>query len=106
MYCPSESYTTPSGNYNKDEFLRAKRRGNYALSDNALSVQRNYCIGGSIYKVNSIFDVSKKTAVDGVRHLIDADLERSDLIQLTFPKISSIVAVAETENAPLHMQSA
>jgi len=98
-------FTVPNGVYSPAAARGLHRRATYQILGEKITVKRNYIIGGSTYKVNSIFDLAaKKTAADGVQHLIDADLARSENIQLTFPESIGIVAVAE--DAPLHTQSA
>ena len=101
----NENLPIPNGSYNPTAALRMRRRRQYVITDDKLRVQRDYIVGGVRYQVHSIFDLSaKKTAMDDVRHLIDADLARNPNIQLTFPSVSSIVAVAE--EYPRHTQSA
>ena len=54
------------------------RRTRFDLKDGQLITQHRYTIGKKEYIVNSVFDLgSKQTIVDGVKHLIDTELEKA-----------------------------
>ena len=54
------------------------RRTSFSIKDGKLVTQHQYSIDRKNYIVNSIFDLDGKQSVtDGVKHLIDTELEKA-----------------------------
>ena len=54
------------------------RRTSFSIKDGKLVTQHQYSIDRKNYIVNSIFDMNSKLSItDGVKHLIDTELEKA-----------------------------
>ncbi len=75
-----EEFSLPSdGDYSIDTDIAIQRRTIYRTDDNHMITQRKYLIDGKKITVNSVFNMpGNQSAVDGIRHLIDRDLQQKN----------------------------
>ena len=58
--------------------MAINRRTMFRINDGKLTSQHHYSIDRKDYVVNSIFDMDGKQCItDGVKHLIDTELEKA-----------------------------
>ena len=63
--------------YQPSVAVAINRRTMFRINDGKLTSQHHYSIDRKDYVVNSIFDMDGKQCItDGVKHLIDAELEK------------------------------
>ncbi|MEE1057414.1 MAG: hypothetical protein UH239_09245 [Acutalibacteraceae bacterium] len=63
--------------YNAEVETTMRSNRSYILKDNKLISHKNYEIGGQVYSVNSIFDMSsKRTAEDNLKYLMLKEIEK------------------------------
>ena len=64
--------------YQPSVAVAINRRTMFRINDGKLTSQRQYTIDRKNYIVNSIFDMDNKQSItDGVKHLIDTELEKA-----------------------------
>ena len=74
-----ESFLLSDGEYSIDTDLAITRRTVYRTDDHNIVTQRDYLIDGKRITVNSVFNMLKnQSAVNGIRHLIDRDLQQQN----------------------------
>ena len=65
--------------YSIDTELAIQRRTIYRTAEDNLVAQRKYLIDGKKITVNSVFNMpGNQSAVNGIRHLIDRDLQQKN----------------------------
>ena len=74
-----ESFLLSDGEYYIDTDLAITRRTVYRTDDHNMITQRDYLIDGKRITVNSVFNMLKnQSAVEGIRHMIDRDLQQQN----------------------------
>ena len=64
--------------YQPSVAVAINRRTKFKIENGQLITQHQYTIGKKDYVVNSVFDLdSKQSITDGVKHLIDTELEKA-----------------------------
>ena len=74
-----ESFLLSGGEYYIDTDLAITRRTVYRTDDHNIVTQRDYLIDGKRITVNSVFNLlENQSAMNGIRHLIDRDLQQQN----------------------------
>ena len=74
-----ESFLLSDGEYYIDTDIAIRRRTVHRTDDENLITQREYFIDGKRITVNSVFNMlENQSAVNGIRHLIDRDLQQQN----------------------------
>ena len=74
-----ESFLLSDGEYYIDTDIAIRRRTVHRNDDHNMITQRDYLIDGKRITVNSVFNMLKnQSAVEGIRHLIDRDLQQQN----------------------------
>ena len=74
-----ESFLLSGGEYYIDTDLAITRRTVYRTDDHNMITQRKYFVEGKSITVNSVFNLlENQSAVNGIRHLIDRDLQQQN----------------------------
>ena len=74
-----ESFLLSDGEYSIDTDLAITRRTVYRTDDENMITQRKYFVEGKRITVNSVFNMLKnQSAVEGIRHMIDRDLQQQN----------------------------
>ena len=74
-----ESFLLSDGEYYIDTDIAIRRRTVYRTDDHNMVTHRDYLIDGKRLTVNSVFNMLKnQSAVEGIRHLIDRDLQQQN----------------------------
>ena len=74
-----ESFLLSDGEYSIDTDIAIRRRTVHRTDDENLITQREYFIDGKRITVNSVFNLlENQSAVAGIRHLIDRDLQQQN----------------------------
>ena len=74
-----ESFLLSDGEYSIDTDLAIRRRTVHRTDDDNMITRREYLIDGKRITVNSVFNLLKnQSAVEGIRHLIDRDLQQQN----------------------------
>ena len=74
-----ESFLLSDGEYSIDTDLAIRRRTVLRTDDDNMITRREYLIDGKRITVNSVFNMLKnQSAVEGIRHLIDRDLQQQN----------------------------
>ena len=74
-----ESFLLSDGEYYIDTDIAIRRRTVYRTDDENMITQRKYFVEGKRITVNSVFNLlENQSAVNGIRHLIDRDLQRQN----------------------------
>ena len=74
-----ESFLLSGGEYYIDTDLAITRRTVYRTDNENMITQRKYFVEGKRITVNSVFNMlENQSAVNGIRHLIDRDLQRQN----------------------------
>ena len=74
-----ESFLLSDGEYYIDTDIAIRRRTVYRTDDENMITRRDYLIDGKRITVNSVFNLlDNQSAVNGIRHLIDRDLQQQN----------------------------
>ena len=74
-----ESFLLSDGEYSIDADLAIRRRTVHRTDDHNMITQRDYLIDGKRITVNSVFNLlENQSAVNGIRHMIDRDLQQQN----------------------------
>ena len=74
-----ESFLLSDGEYYIDTDIAIRRRTVYRTDDHNMVTQRDHLIDGKRITVNSVFNLLKnQSAVNGIRHMIDRDLQQQN----------------------------
>ena len=74
-----ESFLLSDGEYYIDTDIAIRRRTVHRNDDHNMITQRDYLIDGKSITVNSVFNLlENQSAVNGIRHLIDRDLQQQN----------------------------
>ena len=74
-----ESFLLSDSEYYIDTDIAIRRRTVYRTDDENMITQRKYFVEGKRITVNSVFNLLKnQSAVEGIRHLIDRDLQQQN----------------------------
>ena len=74
-----DSLLLSDGEYSIDTDIAIRRRTVYRTDDHNMVTQRDYLIDGKRITVNSVFNMLKnQSAVNGIRHLIDRDIQQQN----------------------------
>ena len=74
-----ESFLLSDGEYYIDTDIAIRRRTVYRTDDENMITQRKYFVEGKRIMVNSVFNMLKnQSAVEGIRHMIDRDLQQQN----------------------------
>ena len=74
-----ESFLLSDSEYSIDTDLAITRRTVYRTDDENMVTQRKYFVEGKRITVNSVFNMlENQSAVNGIRHLIDRDLQQQN----------------------------
>ena len=74
-----ESFLLSDGEYSIDTDLAIRRRTICRTDDHNMVTQRKYFVEGKSITVNSVFNMLKnQSAVEGIRHMIDRDLQQQN----------------------------
>ena len=74
-----ESFLLSDGEYYIDTDIAIRRRTVYRTDDENMITQRKYFVEGKSITVNSVFNLlENQSAMNGIRHLIDRDLQRQN----------------------------
>ena len=74
-----ESFLLSDGESSINTDLAIRRRTVYRTDDENMITQRKYFVEGKRITVNSIFNLlENQSAVNGIRHLIDRDLQQQN----------------------------
>ena len=74
-----ESFLLSGGEYYIDTDLAITRRTVYRTDDHNMITQRRYFVEGKSITVNSVFNLlENQSAVNGIRHMIDRDLQQQN----------------------------
>ena len=74
-----ESFLLSDGEYYIDTDIAIRRRTVYRTDDHNMITQRRYFVEGKSITVNSVFNLlENQSAVNGIRHLIDRDLQQQN----------------------------
>ena len=74
-----ESFLLSDGEYYIDTDIAIRRRTVYRTDDENMITQRKYFVEGKSITVNSVFNLlENQSAVNGIRHLIDRDLQQQN----------------------------
>ena len=74
-----ESFLLSDGEYYIDTDIAIRRRTVYRTDDHNMVTQRKYFVEGKRITVNSVFNLlDNQSAVEGIRHLIDRDLQQQN----------------------------
>ena len=74
-----ESFLLSDGEYYIDTDLAITRRTVYRTDDHNMITQRRYFVEGKSITVNSVFNLlENQSAMNGIRHLIDRDLQQQN----------------------------
>ena len=74
-----ESFLLSDSEYSIDTTLAIRRRTVHRTDDENMITRRDYLIDGKRITVNSVFNLLKnQSAVEGIRHLIDRDLQQQN----------------------------
>ena len=74
-----ESFLLSGGEYYIDTDLAIRRRTVYRTDDHNMITQRRYFVEGKSITVNSVFNLlENQSAMNGIRHLIDRDLQQQN----------------------------
>ena len=72
-----EEVRVPHGEeYNEEISTRIRRQTYATLIDDELTFQRSYQVGGKRFVVHSIFGIGSKSVEDGIKRLIQTELEK------------------------------
>ena len=79
IFNQDESFLLSDGEYSIDTDLAIRRRTVHRTDDHNMVTQRDYLIDGKRITVNSVFNMlENQSAVNGIRHLIDRDLQQQN----------------------------
>ena len=79
IFDQEESFLLSDGEYSIDTDIAIRRRTVHRTDDENLITQREYFIDGKRITVNSVFNLlENQSAVAGIRHLIDRDLQQQN----------------------------
>ena len=74
-----ESFLLSDGEYYIDTDIAIRRRTVHRNDDHNMITQRRYFVEGKSITVNSVFNLlENQSAVNGIRHLIDRDLQQQN----------------------------
>ena len=74
-----ESFLLSDSEYSIDTDLAITRRTVYRTDDHNMVTRREYLIDGNSITVNSVFNMlENQSAVNGIRHMIDRDLQQQN----------------------------
>ena len=74
-----ESFLLSDGEYSIDTDLAIRRRTVHRTDDENMITRREYFIDGKRITVNSVFNMlENQSTVNGIRHLIDRDLQQQN----------------------------
>ena len=74
-----ESFLLSDGEYYIDTDIAIRRRTVYRTDDDNMITRREYLIDGKRITVNSVFNMlENQSAVNGIRHMIDRDLQQQN----------------------------
>ena len=74
-----ESFLLSDSEYYIDTDIAIRRRTVYRTDDHNMITQRRYFVEGKSITVNSVFNLlENQSAMNGIRHLIDRDLQRQN----------------------------
>ena len=74
-----ESFLLSDGEYYIDTDIAIRRRTVHRTDDENMITRRDYLIDGKRITVNSVFNLlDNQSAVNGIRHLIDRDLQQQN----------------------------
>ena len=74
-----ESFLLSDGEHSIDTALAIRRRTVHRTDDENMITRRDYLIDGKRITVNSVFNMLKnQSAVEGIRHMIDRDLQQQN----------------------------
>ena len=74
-----ESFLLSDGEYYIDTDIAIRRRTVYKTDDHNMITQRKYFVEGKSITVNSVFNLlENQSAVNGIRHMIDRDLQQQN----------------------------
>ena len=74
-----ESFLLSGGEYYIDTDLAITRRTVYRTDDHNMITQRRYFVEGKSITINSVFNLlENQSAMNGIRHLIDRDLQQQN----------------------------
>ena len=74
-----ESFLLSDGESSINTDLAIRRRTVYRTDDENMITQRKYFVEGKRITVNSVFNMLKnQSAVEGIRHMIDRDLQQQN----------------------------
>ena len=79
IFNQEESFLLSGGEYYIDTDIAITRRTVYRTDDHNMITQRKYFVEGKRITVNSVFNLlENQSAVNGIRHLIDRDLQQQN----------------------------
>ena len=79
IFNQEESFLLSDSEYSIDTDLAITRRTVYRTDDENMITQRKYFVEGKSITVNSVFNLlDNQSAVNGIRHLIDRDLQQQN----------------------------
>ena len=79
IFNQEESFLLSDSEYSIDTALAIRRRTVHRTDDENMITRRDYLIDGKRITVNSVFNMLKnQSAVEGIRHLIDRDLQQQN----------------------------
>ena len=74
-----ESFLLSDGESSINTALAIRRRTVYRTDDENMITQRKYFVEGKRITVNSVFNLlDNQSAVEGIRHMIDRDLQQQN----------------------------
>ena len=74
-----ESFLLSDGEYYIDTDIAIRRRTVHRNDDHNMITQRRYFVEGKSITVNSVFNLlENQSAVNGIRHMIDRDLQQQN----------------------------
>ena len=74
-----ESFLLSDSEYSIDTDLAITRRTVHTTDDHNMVTQRKYFVEGKSITVNSVFNLlENQSAVNGIRHMIDRDLQQQN----------------------------
>ena len=74
-----ESFLLSDGEYYIDTDIAIRRRTVHRNDDHNMITQRRYFVEGKSITVNSVFNLlENQSAMNGIRHLIDRDLQQQN----------------------------
>ena len=74
-----ESFLLSDGEYYIDTDIAIRRRTVHRNDDHNMITQRRYFVEGKSITINSVFNLlENQSAMNGIRHLIDRDLQQQN----------------------------